>query len=304
MTTKSFDEAVQLRTAGATPADAIQVAKGFKAELLYSVPQASEGSWVNMCVIPDGSLIVSDQYGQLYSVIPKGIQDAPETAVTRLQLDIGEAQGLVWAFDSLYVVVNKGQKYDSGVYRVTDADNDGTLDTVKQLISLTGGGEHGPHAVVPTPDGSGLVVVCGNQTKMIEMHTSLVPQTWDEDLILPRTYGRGFMRGVPAPGGYIFQMDENGENRKLIATGFRNQFDAAFNRYGDLFTYDADMEWDKYTMVSSDPGVPCHLGRGVWLAEWLGKMAIVYACQSALVSRYRTWITDRYCIWLWNCLSS
>ena len=261
VTTKSFDEAVQLRTAGATPAEDIQVAKGFKAELLYSVPQAAQGSWVNMCVVPDGSLIVSDQYGQLYSVIPKGIQDATETSVTQLQLDIGEAQGLVWAFDSLYVVVNKGQKYDSGVYRVTDADNDGTLDTVKQLISLTGGGEHGPHAVVPTPDGSGLVVVCGNQTKMIEMQTSLVPQTWDEDLILPRTYGRGFMRGVPAPGGYIFQMDQNGENRKLIATGFRNQFDAAFNRYGDLFTYDADMEWDVNTPWYRPTRV-CHVTAG------------------------------------------
>jgi putative heme-binding domain-containing protein len=30
----------------------------------------------------------------------------------------------------------------------------------------------------------------------------------------------------------------------LIAAGFRNEFDAAFNRLGELFTYDADMEWD------------------------------------------------------------
>ncbi|MFL2869535.1 MAG: family 16 glycoside hydrolase [Pirellulaceae bacterium] len=261
VTIKSFDEAVRLRTAGATPASEIQVAEGFKAELLYSVPQASQGSWVNLCVIPDGTLVVSDQYGQLYSVMPKGIKGAEETSVTQLQLDIGEAQGLVWAFDSLYVVVNKGRTYESGVYRVTDADKDGTLDSVKQLISLTGGGEHGPHAVVPTPDGTGLIVVCGNQTKMIDMQTSLVPQTWDEDLILPRTYGRGFMRGVPAPGGFIFQMDPNGENRKLIATGFRNQFDAAFNRYGDLFTYDADMEWDVNTPWYRPTRV-CHVTDG------------------------------------------
>ncbi|WP_156345665.1 hypothetical protein [Verrucomicrobium spinosum] len=30
----------------------------------------------------------------------------------------------------------------------------------------------------------------------------------------------------------------------MITTGFRNEYDAAFNRQGDLFTYDADMEWD------------------------------------------------------------
>src|ERR1019366_2678960 len=29
-----------------------------------------------------------------------------------------------------------------------------------------------------------------------------------------------------------------------ISMGYRNQFDAAFNRDGELFTYDSDMEWD------------------------------------------------------------
>ena len=47
----------------ATPADSLKVAKGFKVELLYSVPQQQYGSWVNMCVDPKGRLIVSDQYG-------------------------------------------------------------------------------------------------------------------------------------------------------------------------------------------------------------------------------------------------
>ncbi|MGB1927451.1 MAG: 3-keto-disaccharide hydrolase, partial [Rubripirellula sp.] len=33
----------------ATPTDRIKVAKGFKAELLYSVPGDTQGSWVNLC---------------------------------------------------------------------------------------------------------------------------------------------------------------------------------------------------------------------------------------------------------------
>src|SRR3712207_2633799 len=52
----------------ATPADTLKVARGFKVELLYSVPKDQEGSWVNLCTDPKGRLIVSDQYGALYRV--------------------------------------------------------------------------------------------------------------------------------------------------------------------------------------------------------------------------------------------
>ena len=39
-------------------------------------------------------------------------------------------------------------------------------------------------------------------------------------------------------------MDFEGRNWELFAGGFRNQYDAAFNLAGELFTFDADMEWD------------------------------------------------------------
>ncbi|MCH2601028.1 MAG: hypothetical protein MKZ94_16575, partial [Pirellulales bacterium] len=42
-------------------------------------------------------------------------------------------------------------------------------------------------------------------------------------------------------------MDPEGNNWELLATGFRNQFDAAFDNEGDVFAYDADMEWDVNT---------------------------------------------------------
>src|SRR5229473_2036033 len=54
----------------ATPAESLKVMKDFKAELLYSVPKETQGSWVNMCVDPKGRLIVSDQYGPLYRITP------------------------------------------------------------------------------------------------------------------------------------------------------------------------------------------------------------------------------------------
>ena len=47
-----------------------------------------------------------------------------------------------------------------------------------------------------------------------------------------------------APQGWIAKTDPDGKEWELIAAGMRNPFDIAFNHDGELFTYDADMEWD------------------------------------------------------------
>ncbi len=89
-----------------------------------------------------------------------------------------------------------------------DTDGDDKLDKVESLRPLIGGGEHGPHAVLPHPDGKSLYVVIGNQTKLTELSDSRVPRNWGEDHLLPRMPdGRGFMRGVLAPGGCIYRID-------------------------------------------------------------------------------------------------
>ncbi len=247
LTAATLAAAAPLKEPTATTAESLKLAKGFKAELLYSVPKGEQGSWVNMCVDPKGRLIVSDQYGLLYRVTPPPIGTDAKIEIEKINVDIGEAQGLLWAFDSLYVVVNKGKKYDGGVYRVRDTDDDDQLDSVETLRTLNGRGEHGPHAVLLAPDGKSLFIVCGNGTPLTEFNESRVPRVWDEDQLLPRTYGRGFMKGKRAPGGYISRIDPDGKNWELVATGFRNEFDAAFNADGELFTFDADMEWDMNT---------------------------------------------------------
>ena len=227
----------------ATDPGTMKVAKGFKVELLYSVPRDQQGSWVNLCHDPKGRLIVSDQYGGLYRVTPPAIGGpARATKIEKIPAQIGMAQGLLWAFDALYVVVN-GQ--GNGLYRVTDSDGDDVLDKVELLRAFDGGGEHGPHAVIPHPDGKRLTVIHGNQTKLTKFDTTRVPTNWGEDHLLPRLPdGNGFMKGVMGPGGAIYNVTPDGKTWELFSVGFRNQFDAAYNKAGDLFTYDADMEWD------------------------------------------------------------
>jgi putative heme-binding domain-containing protein len=250
----------------ATPAEQLKIAKDFKVELLYSVPKDTQGSWVNLCHDPKGRLIVSDQYGPLYRVTPPPIGGkARETKVEKIDAPIGEAQGLLWAFDSLYVVVNRGAKYDSGLYRVRSSSNDDKLDKVELLAKIPGSSEHGPHAVLLAPDGKSLVVVCGNGTKLMKYDASRVPTVWGEDHLLPRMPdGNGFMAGVLGPGGAIYQTDPDGKKWEIYSVGYRNEFDAAFNRDGELFTYDADMEWDMNTPWYRPTRV-CHVVSG---SEW------------------------------------
>jgi putative heme-binding domain-containing protein len=228
-----------------SPAATINAPKGFRVQLLYSVPRSTQGSWVNMTVDPKGRLIVSDQYGSLYRVTPPPQGGAAEgIRVQKIDVPIGEAHGLLWAFDSLYVVVNEGRRYRSGLYRVRDTNGDDQLDKVELLRALSGGGEHGPHGVVLGPDGHSLYFVAGNATHVPELAGSMVPRFWGEDNLLPRMHDPSFMIGEKAPGGFICKVSPDGKQWQLVATGFRNPFDLAFNRQGELFTYDSDMEWD------------------------------------------------------------
>jgi len=241
---ETLDQGQFLKQPEATPVSAIKVKEGFKVELLYSVPMAEQGSWVASCFDDKGRMIASDQYGKLYRITMPAIGGpASATKIEEIPVDIGEAQGLTYAFGALYVVTNS-DRYPRGLYRVTDTNRDDMFDKVETLRNFEGGGEHGPHAVMPSPDGKSLYIVIGNQTVMTKMDESLVPLHWAEDNLLKPLTGHGFMAGVTAPGGWIARTDPAGKKWELVASGFRNEYDAAFNRDGALFTFDADMEWD------------------------------------------------------------
>jgi putative heme-binding domain-containing protein len=219
----------------------IRVAKDFKIELLYTVPRKEEGSWVSMCIDPKGRLIVSDQNGALYRVtLPEAAGGTAKTE--KINLNSGFAHGLLWAFDSLYVAVDEG-KQAHGLYRIRDTKGDDQLDQIELLRKVEASGEHGIHSLVPAPDGKSIYVVIGNNSSLTEMSSSRVPYDWGEDQLLPRL-PTGFMDDSYAPQGYFARFDPDGENWELIAMGLRNPFDMAFNNVGELFTHDADMEWD------------------------------------------------------------
>ena len=231
----------------------LKLPEGFAGQRLYEVPNR-QGSWVSMTTDPKGRLIASDQYGSLYRIDVSG----DEVQVETVPVKIGFAQGLLCAFDCLYVVSHRGEfdeiKPDgtkskinkpAGLYRIRDTDNDDQYDSVELLREFDGGGEHGPHAVILSPNKKSLYICAGNHTKIPNPEKSRVPRLWQEDQLTPRLPDAGgHAVGRMAPGGWICKTDPDGKEFELISAGFRNQYDIAFDLRGELFTFDADMEWD------------------------------------------------------------
>ncbi|MBL9142832.1 MAG: c-type cytochrome [Verrucomicrobiaceae bacterium] len=249
----------------ATPISRIKVAKDFKVEMLYSVPGVEQGSWVNLCEDPKGRLYVSDQYGGLYRItVPALGQPLDPKNVEKLPIDIRAVNGMVFAFGALYVGVNDYEaKIPSGVYRIKDTNNDEIPDKVELLREFESKGDHGVHAIIPSPEGKSLFLISGNGAKPTKWaDNSPVPAIYGEDHLLPRMPdGRGFMRDVMGPGGTVYRFDPDGKNFEAFAIGFRNIFDGAFNRDGELFTYDADMEYD-FNTPWYRPTRICHVVSG------------------------------------------
>ncbi len=225
--------------------DRFVVRPGFQVELLFTVPKETHGSWVSLATDPKGRILACDQGDKgLSRITPPAIGSGEPTRVEKLDTEITSAQGMIWAYGALYVSVNGGP--GSGLYRVSDSDRDDSLDHVERLKPLRGGGEHGPHSLRIGPDGKTLYVVAGNHTDVPDgFQASRIPSYWGEDLLLPRQWdARGHARGKLAPGGWIANTDPRARRWEIFSIGYRNTYDMDFNDEGELFAYDADMEWD------------------------------------------------------------
>src|SRR5690606_18413828 len=209
-----------------------------------------------------GRMIASDQYGGLFrlELPPIGADSTVKPKIEKLQfpqkdeadttnqVGMGFAQGLLWAHNSLYVMVNHfpndAFSKGSGIYRLQDLNGDDQYDSITQLLAINGEGEHGPHSIILGPD-SALYVVAGNHTDLPDMDGFRLPPTWQRDNLLPHILApQGHATDRKEPGGWIAKTNADGSEWELISAGYRNSFDIAFNDHGELFTYDADMEWD------------------------------------------------------------
>jgi putative heme-binding domain-containing protein len=228
-----------------TFSNTFHVLPGFQVERLFTVPRGELGSWVCIAFDNKGRLLASDEgrKGICRITLPP-LGSSQEVKVERLDAKVSGAQGMQWAFDSLYVMVNGGG--NSGLYRLRSSRGDDRFDELTKLRPIAGVGEHGPHCVRLAPDGKSLYFVCGNLTNLPpKIDSSRIPLNWGEDLLLPRMWdGNGFARGRLAPGGWITQTDPDSKKLDFFSVGYRNAYRFSFNADGEMFAYDSDMEWD------------------------------------------------------------
>ena len=261
---KVFDN---IAMASRVPAGTFELLPGFQVDKLFTVPKEELGSWVCIAFDNKGRLLASDQGDKgIYRItLPPVTGRAADAqplaeAITKVErLDFSKcehkptgAHGMLWAFDSLYFCCNGGP--GNGLYRARDTDGDDIFNECVKLKEFGGGGEHGPHSIRLSPDGKRIFVIAGNHTKppfqpgdelTSKDFTSRVPTNWDEDLLLPRMWdANGHAVGILAPGGWIASTDPDGKTWDIWSIGYRNPYDMAFNADGELFAYDADMEWD------------------------------------------------------------
>ncbi len=138
--------------------DAFHVLDGYQVEKLFDVPRDALGSWVSLTSDPQGRLYACDQQDKgLVRITPATLDGSTETVVEKVPAALSGAQGLLWAFDSLYAVCNGGGFH--GLFRITDSDGDSLPDHVEKLHDIAAGGEHGAHNILLSPDGKKLFII-------------------------------------------------------------------------------------------------------------------------------------------------
>lgn len=257
-----------------------RVPNGFRVEVAASAEQT--GSLIAMTFDSFGRPVVSKERGHPTLMLDKDGDGYFETEKTFTD-KVSYAQGMWFDGRTLYAI-GRGPDGRAGLYRAEDTDGDDVADTFETLLLFTGPmGEHGPHAIRRGPDGYPTILL-GNHTGISKEETDpLSPlRGYKESQLLPRYMdARGHAVNIWAPGGTIWRLDFEKKKNTLLAGGFRNPYDHAFNLEGELFTFDSDMEWDInlpwYREVRSVHVVPggeygWRTGSGKWPAYYLDSL--------------------------------
>jgi len=186
-----------------------------------------EGSWVSMAFDPQGRITVAREDKGLLRLTLTDQSDAV-LMVETLDDTLLECRGLLYAYDSLYANANNSK----GMYRLRDTNGDDRFDDVTLLREFPGTVGHGRNDLVLGPDGL-----------IYSIHGDAVVVPTNN--IIDRTSPlRDTRRGKPEREGHLLRTNQNGTHWELIAAGLRNPFGLDFNADGELFTYDADAEFD------------------------------------------------------------
>ena len=206
---------------------------GFEVSLVRTA-KPDEGSWIALAFDPQGRALVSrEDQGFLRFTL----DDERKSAVTTEAIagELRECRGLLYAHDRLYANVNKSK----GLYSL-EIDDRGRVRNQKLLREFPGEVGHGRNDIALGRDG-GIYAIMGDS----------VQQPTEE--IVDRTSPLRESRRLMAAGkpqrkeAFVVHADADGKRWEFVCTGLRNPYGIAVHPSGDLFTYDADNEFDMGT---------------------------------------------------------
>lgn len=204
------------------------------------------GSLIAMSFNEFGMIIASQEGGPLLLMYDSDNDQVVDKS--RVYCDIVKnCQGILPLNGEVFVTGDGPE--GAALYRLRDTNRDGKLEDAKAILKFKGEmREHGPHAITLGPDGY-LYVVVGN---LVELQNATDPASpiqkyYEGDLVGRYEDPGGHAVGVKAPGGVVVRLDTEAKSIQVVAGGLRNVYDVAFNRAGDLFAHDSDMETDEGT---------------------------------------------------------
>lgn len=220
----------------ATLPASIRVAEGFSVELVRSA-QDGEDSWISMAFDERGRVVVGlDEKGVARLAPPEAEGDT--WSFTRLDDTLRHCRGVLVHAGAIYVNATDSKE----LWRFRDPDGDGRYRERRLLQSFDYRSRygHGQNQLTVGPDGAVYSIV-GND---VAFPAGVSPRSPYRGPRLDRLLVDPADAHEDDRVGYLLRFDPEGTEWTVVAGGFRNQVDAAWNRDGEWFTWDADMEWD------------------------------------------------------------
>ncbi len=239
--TAPWDRKVEVPIEEKEKGERFNVAEEF--EVRRIVDSDATGSLIAFTFNEFGHIIASEENGPL-KLIHEGTKKGTWSSIRTYCEKVKNCQGILSLNGDVYVTADgpDGQ----ALYRLSDRDRDGVLEQVKTLLKFTGSmGEHGAHGLTLGPDGY-LYVMLGNHTAPDAEYSETSPlrHYYEGDLVPRYEDPGGHANGIKVPGGVIVRTDLDARKVELVAGGIRNSYDLVFNREGELFFHDSDMESD------------------------------------------------------------
>lgn len=214
-----------LNTDSATRPSTFQVPDGFEVRMIRSAA-ADEDSWVGLTYDERGRWIVAKEKKGLLRFTLNPETDRVMKTET-INDTLAECRGLLVAHGSLYVMANN----DKAFYRLRDTNGDDRFDETNRLTKFGGDVGHGRNQITLGPDGM-IYAIFGDAVVELESAKNLVPK-----LVHPN-HAEG------TRSGFIARTDKEGRQWEIVTRGLRNPYGIDFNLDGEMFTYDADAEYD------------------------------------------------------------